>query len=191
MSRSTPRHRKDNKESNIIKGFLIIVIMFILSAIVIFTPVGNNQLRNIPTRKDTPMDSIAKGVLISQINKSEGIKEVDPSILELRNLLLNSSIKEIVSLNNDKTKVVLFIKEKVGVNDESAHIIASALLSNEITLDMMKNVKGSRWIRFYKGFNDLQSSGELITMKEKISKSQDSDAKDLQSEASDLLNNRD
>lgn len=191
MSKDKPRHKKNGRESFAIKLIITILLTFVISIVFVFSPMGNNQLRKLPIEGDTPLDSIAKGILINQVNKSKVEGEVDSSILGLRDFLHVSTVKEIIEVNGDKVLSVDMLKKKLSIDDESAHVIVNEIMGNSITKTMISNVEASKWIKFYKGFNELQTSGDLFEIKENVSKAQNIDAKELQSEASDLLNNRD
>lgn len=188
MARNTPRHKKDTRGTRAIKISIFILILIIGIIGLLISPWGNSMVRKVSGDKDAPLDYVAKSLFIKQVEKSEDVSNVNPNILKLKEVLEETPMNEIVEAANDRDKAVELMKSKLELSDDSANIFVDEVFENEISSSVIKDISNSKWVDAYEKFNKLQSSGALDEMKENIKNASNVEAKELQDEASQILN---
>lgn len=185
MSAKGTRHAKKR-----INGWIKFLILFLLIIIAaggfIFSPYGNNVLRDLSGDRDTPMDAVVKKLLVSQ-TEEQGVTS-DNTIGQVTSLISDTPMNVIIEATEDKEVAVELVKEKFGFDDDYANSIVDVAFDNEKVQAIMMDIQESKWIDSMNKVKELKSSGELNVIREKINEASSSDVKSLQDEASSILN---
>lgn len=180
-TRSIKNNIPSDKMNVVYISLISICLIILLILGFIFSPWGNNFLRN-HTTSDTLLDKTAKISITKLIENDEYSDVIIP-------IFINNNTNDLIEAFSSEEKLSQLLQSDLGLNDETSTIAAQVLLSTDDGIIQLKeDISQSHWVSAYKKYKELNENGDFDEIKSQIETGEVTDAKTLQAEASAILN---